>query len=575
MQSPPPERKASRAPDWSPIRIASASVAPLPSPDRKHGDAPAARPADRPAAPESSPHGRQVVAGITRPCHSLSSRRWIGVTTAVSAMAACAGFYAGVSGISLSNADEPDAYQPHAPNVGISLAGAVVVGLLPAAIAWSRYGLRRLREVRLLARGENGAPNFQLERIVQNALGDAPLTRDGMNAAVERVGTLLKLQSTQERDAAVEALARLAAAAAAAPRGCAGRCDDQGMQLDLLVQTLESLHHDNAITTRQFKQALITIPETLHDRSRPTPEQAGSLAAGMLDTMARLYEGTPVPQAQALALANLRTLLRGHRYFPSGLAALEPQQDLQSGLPGPHAPRREGKQDEAQPIPMASPDVRMAVAPESPGRGAQQGLGAEGSTDAKVHQALIRAAREDLPGTVEAAIRVARSAGWPAVVQATRLVTILDALRSRTDLAPGIFLGGLLAPEEVVDLIGKTAPGERYDLAMVNRLLTRLPMLCQLGLTPEVVTAAKQRIRTLDALPPLRLRVTQSPVSRTQGLKHLLDDVDRYAGQRIVVDREAGRLGERLHLAWLPASQPEPDLVRAAPLDLEMGDLAA
>lgn len=462
--------------------------------------------------------GRDVVVGVTAPHHRVASRNLLAVTTPLMALAGMAGMYAWASGVDEGNYDDAQAYGLHWRNGLIGAAG-LLTGAVPAFIAWGRHAYQCRREAAYLRQPENAAPGNQLSTLLEHAMAERPLTLAGVHKCLQRIETLRGPVPAQDCALGIARLGRVVPVEA-------GGCGPAPLAIfNALVDQLARMHRANMISLPEFREALFSLAQHLRVPHGGDERQAQAMARSLLG---------------AYADATSKPLGAGPDMKSSGPArsedeALWNKADLIVDLCGTNyfAPHAQDVQLAGSDLLHCNPSTYHEARPMPSQRLARDDKAPPAAAGPELRR-LIQAPAYRLKDEVGRAIHLAMHKDLPAVDQGWRLLTILHAIASRTDLPQGAFLEGLLAPGIVADLARAVAIDRSPVPEGLNRaaLIAELPRLSQLQGSPDLLHAV---IKALGQLPQHAHegQDRQEQEERLRALSHWIDVACIAANARI------------------------------------------
>lgn len=499
--------------------------------------------------------GRRVVVGVPSVLHQVALRGAVRCGTVVSSLWCGAGGYSLASALHASEPNDPQAYAPNLVN--LLWGGASIV----LGYALTRLSLKcwdasmACLDRRDLEQPEHNNVPYQLERLTENAIYDAPLSLAGMKVCIARIGELRRLRGDEvpAQEFAL-ALAKLGKAVPLERSGCLPCGDTPLAQFNALVTRLAGLHDEHVISSAQFREALLSLAQQLREAHEPDERQVDAMAHRLLSAYrdATATDTKSSDDARLWDRADFIVQMSGTRHFaPHAQVVRIAGADLLGSHPRAYR--------EAQPV--------------TPQRARGDGKGQ--AEAGPVMQRLAHTPVQHLKDDVGRAIGLARNGKRPALEQAHTLLAILHTLACRTDLPPGAFLEGLLPPDAVTELARAVAADETPVPRGVDKaaLIAELPRLCQLQASPSLMPSIVQALRQLPqhALEGLE---GQARAARVTQLRDWIDAAFRAANARIAGTGQTAStiVGSQdwCRLMWSPATllhHPWVDAARRQALD--------
>jgi hypothetical protein len=431
------------------------------------------------ASPVAVARGGDVkfVSGVVQPHHRTSCRWAFAAVAPTLSLVGAAALYGLASFNSTEDHGDLQFLEPTRTNRLMAAAGFVGGALVLPVVAWGQYAYRRLSE-RCVARCSDEAAST---RLIRHAVSAGPLTLGGLKLQIKR------LEHVHQGDPAglASALAALGKAISLEAEGCCPSIGEVSVaQLNAILEKLKSLGtgEDCRLDRPTFFRALLTLAANLQ-RSEPLNRQAAEqLRVSFLSAASAIDHVDPVQKTEALLDFSLE-LSRSPLFKDFHLAPYKYQ---------------EGEPDKAPGFDI--PTIQSCM-PRRPDRDAkQEPSGASHAsvlTKEAVVQQLAQTPVDQLHAKVGFALGIALRPDLKASERADYLIAIQNALTCRDDLRGGMFLPGLLTPQEVNSL--SEAIVNEPELAPKDKAtrMVALPRLCQYQIDAALIQVIEGRLKKL------------------------------------------------------------------------------
>ncbi len=366
--------------------------------------------------------------------------------------------------------------------------GALVGMATPTLVAGAQHVGRYLKD--FCVRRCSDKPSA--DRIIQEALNARPLSFQGLIRQVER------LEQVFEGDALglAKALPALGKAISFEAEGCCdfGRSLDQ---LSYLADTLRLLGNgrDNNVTPLVCYRALVELALNLQRDPPLTKDDVLPMMTRLVLAASRVGEGKGDRTDDDYAIRRDSVA-----DFAWTLTRLAPFKDVCTDT-------------FRQAVCQEVPSLRLVDTPASnrgPSRDADSKYQPQGEVDSKsssgegqspskkcsMTDLVLNADRDKLRGVIGKAVTDTLRKDQNAYDKADTLLEIYNALARRTDLNGGIFMAGLLTPEQVRTLCVDLEKSDNLGVEDANRMAA-LPRLCQFYMDPALLRDVQKKIEVL------------------------------------------------------------------------------